>query len=58
MITLPKCSSLERLVENADVNGFEISEEDMATLDELDEHLVTDWYVTASIDAILSADWS
>lgn len=43
MVTLPKSSRKERLVENASVNGFEISEADMAVLDGLDENLVTDW---------------
>ncbi|TKW49418.1 putative oxidoreductase C2F3.05c [Colletotrichum tanaceti] len=43
MITLPKSVRRERLVENADVSGFEISEEDLAAMDALDEHLVTDW---------------
>lgn len=31
------------MLENASVDGFEISESDMAILDALDEHLVTDW---------------
>ena len=43
MVTLPKSARRERLVENASVDGFEISEEDMAVLDGLDENLVTDW---------------
>lgn len=42
-MTLPKSTRKERLVENASVNGFEISEDDMAMLDGLDEGLVTDW---------------
>ncbi|KAK4219785.1 NADP-dependent oxidoreductase domain-containing protein [Rhypophila decipiens] len=42
-VTLPKSAKKDRLVTNADVGGFEISKEDMATLDGLDEHLVTDW---------------
>ncbi|KAL2753054.1 hypothetical protein ACRALDRAFT_1036876, partial [Sodiomyces alcalophilus JCM 7366] len=42
-ITLPKTSRKERLVENADVGGFEISAEDMEKMDGLDEGLVTDW---------------
>lgn len=45
MVTLPKSARRERLLENADVAGFEISNEDMAVLDGLDEHLVTDWQV-------------
>jgi len=31
------------MIENASVDGFEISESDMKALDALDEHLVTDW---------------
>ena len=42
-ITLPKSARKERLVENASVNGFEISPEEMRELDALDERLVTDW---------------
>ncbi len=43
MVPLPKSVWQARMVENADVNGFAISAADMATLDGLDEHLVTDW---------------
>lgn len=43
MITLPKSVRRERLIENADVANINISEEDMAKMDELDEGLVTDW---------------
>ncbi|KAK9237057.1 NADP-dependent oxidoreductase domain-containing protein [Lipomyces kononenkoae] len=43
LITLPKSSSMEHLIENASIDGFEISQEDMDELDGLDEHLVTDW---------------
>ncbi|ROT36179.1 aldo-keto reductase family 1 member E1 [Sodiomyces alkalinus F11] len=42
-VTLPKTSRKERLDENADVGGFEISAEDMVKMDRLDENLVTDW---------------
>jgi diketogulonate reductase-like aldo/keto reductase len=31
------------VVENVEIGGFEISNEDMAQLDGLDEDLVTDW---------------
>lgn len=31
------------MVENASVDGFVLSDEDMAILDGLDEKLVTDW---------------
>lgn len=43
MVPLPKSVHKQRMVENADVNGFEIADEDMKTLDGLDEYLVTDW---------------
>jgi diketogulonate reductase-like aldo/keto reductase len=43
MVPLPKSSRKERVLENAQIGGFEISDEDMAKLDALDEHLVTDW---------------
>lgn len=43
MITLPKSSRKDRLVENVKVNEFEISGADLATMDGLDENLVTDW---------------
>lgn len=43
MVTLPKSAKRERLVENIKVNGFEISEADVAEMDGLDENLVTDW---------------
>lgn len=33
------------MIENASVDGFELSDDDMAALDALDERLVTDWYV-------------
>jgi diketogulonate reductase-like aldo/keto reductase len=40
---LPKSVKKERIVENADVNSFEIEEGDMRVLDGCDEGLVTDW---------------
>ncbi|KAH0429562.1 aldo/keto reductase [Colletotrichum camelliae] len=43
MITLPKSVRQERLIENASVGNFEISKEDLAVMDGLDERLVTDW---------------
>lgn len=43
MVTLPKSAKKERLIDNVKVNGFEISEKDMVTMDGLDENLVTDW---------------
>ncbi|CAK7212938.1 hypothetical protein SBRCBS47491_001633 [Sporothrix bragantina] len=43
MVPLPKSVRKSRMQENAEVNGFDIAGADMATLDALDEHLVTDW---------------
>ncbi|KAK7416734.1 hypothetical protein QQX98_005060 [Neonectria punicea] len=43
MVTLPKSTRQERMIENASVDGFKISDEDVAALDALDERLVTDW---------------
>jgi diketogulonate reductase-like aldo/keto reductase len=42
-VPLPKSVTKERIIVNGKVEDFEILEEDMATLDELDEYLVTDW---------------
>ncbi|CAK7264703.1 hypothetical protein SEPCBS119000_001129 [Sporothrix epigloea] len=43
MVPLPKSVRKARMEENASINGFEISSTDLAKLDALDEHLVTDW---------------
>ncbi|KAJ9144537.1 Aldo/keto reductase [Pleurostoma richardsiae] len=43
MVTLPKSSKKQRLIDNANVGWFEISKEDLDTMDGLDEKLVTDW---------------
>lgn len=42
-IPLPKSVTKERIESNAEIGFFEISAEDMTTLDGLDEYLVTDW---------------
>ncbi|PIA93907.1 putative oxidoreductase [Cercospora beticola] len=42
-VPLPKSVRKERIVENAQVEQLEISEQDMQRMDELDEYLVTDW---------------
>jgi diketogulonate reductase-like aldo/keto reductase len=38
---LPKSVNKERIIENADIGGFTIEDEDMNGLDSLDEYLVT-----------------
>ena len=38
---LPKSVKKERITENGDVGGFEISKDDMGVIDGLDEYLVT-----------------
>ena len=43
VITIPKSSIPERIISNADVFDFEISEEDMKLLNNLDEGLHTAW---------------
>ncbi|APA15439.1 hypothetical protein SS1G_09121 [Sclerotinia sclerotiorum 1980 UF-70] len=42
-VPLPKSIKKERLISNADVDGFEIEDEDLKEMDSLDEYLVTDW---------------
>ena len=41
-VPLPKSVKRERIIQNGNVGGFEISEEDMKAMDGLDEYLVTD----------------
>ncbi len=40
-VPLPKSIKKERIVANADVQGFEIEDTDVQEMDGLDEHLVT-----------------
>jgi hypothetical protein len=40
-VPLPKSVRKERIIENAQIGGFEIGAEDMKTMDGLDEYLVT-----------------
>ncbi|KAI1082979.1 aldo-keto reductase family 1 member E1 [Whalleya microplaca] len=43
LVPLPKSVKRERLLENANIGGIHISDEDVEKMDELDEFLVTDW---------------
>ena len=42
-VPLPKSTRKERIVENGQIEGFEIDEGDVKKMDGLDEYLVTDW---------------
>lgn len=42
-VVIPKSIKKQRVEENKEVFDFELSEEDMQSLENLDEHLVTDW---------------
>lgn len=41
------------MIENASVERFTITDEDLETLDGLDEDLVTDWYVVYLFTAFI-----
>ena len=42
-VPLPKSGTRERIQSNGDVGYFDINDSDMQMLDDLDEHLCTDW---------------
>lgn len=42
-VPLPKSVTKERIASNGQVGGFNIADNDMNSLDGLDEYLVTDW---------------
>lgn len=48
LVPLPKSVQKERIIANAQIGGFEISREDMARMDSLDECLVTGMFPTDS----------
>lgn len=58
-VPLPKSSKKERIVQNAEIGGFEISAEDMKTMDSLDEELVTGKVITIKdlIQGLTIVDW-
>jgi diketogulonate reductase-like aldo/keto reductase len=55
-VPLPKSVSKERIISNAQVDGFEITAEDMKTMDGLDEYLVTGEFTLISTYQSLHAD--
>lgn len=42
-VPLPKSASKQRIIENSQIFDFQISEDDVSSLDNLDEGLATDW---------------
>lgn len=49
-IVLPRSSNPERIAQNAAVFNFELAPDQMASLDELDEGLVTGWDPAVTLD--------
>jgi diketogulonate reductase-like aldo/keto reductase len=47
-VPLPKSVHKERIISNAQVDGFDIEEKDIETMDALDEYLITDWDPTTA----------
>ncbi|EFX06537.1 aldo-keto reductase [Grosmannia clavigera kw1407] len=48
LVPLPKSINKRRMTENANVNGFVLSDQEMKMLNDLDEYLVTDWDPTTT----------
>ncbi|MEU6556431.1 aldo/keto reductase [Streptomyces sp. NPDC046915] len=48
LVVLPKSTHADRIAGNADVFGFALTEDEMETLDALDENLVTAWDPTTT----------
>jgi len=42
-VPLPKSVTKNRIIENAEIGGFNIEDTDLKMMDDLDEYLVTDW---------------
>jgi hypothetical protein len=53
-VPLPKSVKKERIVENSQIGGFEIEENDMKTMDGLDEYLVTGKFLLTAVTSTLS----
>ena len=49
-VPLPKSVRSERVAQNVDVFGFELSAQEMAALDALDERLFTEWEEWGRLD--------
>ena len=49
LVVIPKSANRQRIIENADVFDFAISEDDMRTLDDFDENLRTCWDSTHAL---------
>ena len=49
-VPLPKSVHAARIAQNVDVFGFELSAEQMAALDGLDERLYTEWQEWGELD--------
>jgi diketogulonate reductase-like aldo/keto reductase len=47
-VPLPKSVTEERIISNGKIDWFQIDENDMKLMDDLDEYLVTDWDPTTA----------
>ena len=53
-VPLPKSVKPERIVENANIDGFEIDNDDMKQMDGLDEYLVTGTFPSSKLPKLVS----
>jgi methylglyoxal/glyoxal reductase len=56
-VEIPKSTKKLRIEENARVWDFEISEDDMQALDDMDEYLVTGISIVCGVDDRLGSNW-